>query len=111
MKYPLDKICVRSGVFCPSCQRKLDSGLVDHSEVDVMKALMELEDRLKELRKGEYVKSYTIDDVVVIILRNGWERRELETIARETAYKLRKKVKIALDTGDRKRLVEQVVSP
>ncbi len=111
MKYPLDKICVKSGIFCPSCQRKLDSGIVDYSEVDVMKALMELEDRLKELRRGEYVKSYSLDNTVVVILKGSWEKQELGRIARELANRLGKRVKLVIDTGDKRKLVDQIISP
>ncbi len=111
MKYPLDKVCVKSGIFCPSCQRKLDTGVVEYSEVDVIKALIELEDRLVELRRGEYVKSYTLDNTVVLIVRNGWEKRELDVIAKKVSEKLGKRVRIAIDTGDKRRLIEQIVAP
>jgi len=76
-----------------------------------MKVLMELEDSVKELRKGEYVKSYTIGDTIVILLRDSWERYELDKVSREVSRKIGKRVKIALDTGDHRRLVEQIASP
>ena len=111
MKYPLDRVCVKSGIFCPSCQRKLDTGVVDWSEVDVIRALMELEEKSVELRRGEYVKAFIMDNTVILILKNGWDRGELNKIARELSNKLGKKVKVALLTGDQRILVEQLLSP
>lgn len=111
MKYPLDRVCVKSGIFCPSCQRKLDSGEVDYSEIEVIKTLIELEEKNVELRKGVYVKSYMVNNTTVLILKNGWDRMQLNKIARELGNKLGRRVKIALLTGDQRALVEQLLAP
>ncbi len=111
MKYPLDRICVKSGILCPNCQRKVDTGIVGKYEIPIMKALMELEDEMKELRKGEYVKAYEADNMVVIIVKGFDDYEELEKISKRLSGKLRKKVKLVNMVGDRKRLVEQVIAP
>ncbi len=111
MKYPLDRICVKSGILCPNCQRKVDTGIVGKYEIPIMKALMELEDEMKELRKGEYVKAYEVDNMVVIIVKGFDDYGELEKISKRLSGKLRKKVKLVNMVGDRKRLVEQVIAP
>ncbi len=111
MKYPLDRVCVKSGIFCPSCQRKLDTGEVDYSEIEVIKALMELEEKHVELREGEYIKSYIIDNTVILILKNNWDRGQLNKIARELGNKLGRRVKVALLTGDQRVLAEQLLAP
>jgi len=109
LKYPLDRVCVKSGLFCPSCQRKLDTGEVKPYEVDVIKTLMELEDRIVELRKGEYVKSYIVGDTVIIVLKGEWGRSEIEKLNRELSSKFGKRVRIVTLTGDQRSLIEQVL--
>ena len=109
MKYPLDRICVKSELFCPSCQRKLDTGEVKPHEVDIIKTLMELEDRIVELRKGEYVKSYIVGDTVIIVLKGDWERSEIEKLSRDLSSKFGKRVRIVTLTSDQRLLVEQVL--
>lgn len=112
MKYPLDKICVKSGTFCPSCQRKLSEGIVEDYEIEIMKALMELEDNgVKELRKGEYAKAYIVDNKYVVVLRGDWSQSELQKIGRELARKIGKRVKIVIDTSDIRKFIEQALSP
>lgn len=111
MKYPLDKICVKSGILCPSCQRKVDSGLVGRYEIPIMKAMMELEERIKELRKGEYVKAYEVSNMVIILVRDSFEPIEIEKIVKELSMKLRRKVKIVNYKSDRRVLVEQIIAP
>jgi len=109
LKYPLDRVCVKSGLFCPSCQRKLDTGEVKLHEVDIIKTLMELEDRIVELRKGEYVKSYIVGDTVIIVLKGDWERSEIEKLNRDLSSKFGKRVRIVTLTSDQRMLVEQVL--
>ncbi len=111
MKYPLDKICVKSGILCPTCQRKVDTGIVGEYEIPIMKALMELEDEMKELRKGEYVKAYDLGDTVIVVVKGIDDPMEREKISKRLSSKLRKKAKIVNYTPDKKQLVEQIISP
>jgi len=111
VKYPLDRICVKSGVLCPNCQRKVDSGEVSREEIPIMKALMELEEEIKELRKGNYVKSFDFGDEVIVILRGEWEESEIDKISKELSAKLGKNVKILLEGEGVKKLMEQLLYP
>jgi len=112
VKYPLDKVCVKSGIFCPSCQRKIESGLVEKHEIEIIKALMDLEENgVKELRKGEYSKSDIVNDFVVIILRGEWGLSEIDKLTRKVSEKLGKRTKVLIDTKDTRRFVEQALAP
>jgi transcription antitermination factor NusA-like protein len=111
LKYPLDKICVKSGILCPNCQRKVDTGLVGKYEIPIMRAMIELEEEMKELRRGEYIKSYELDGLVIIIIRDHWEREEIDRISKGLSAKLRKRVKVVVDKGNKKELVEQILFP
>lgn len=112
MKYPLDKICVKSGVLCPSCQRKVESGLVNEDDIEVMRSLMDIEEGLKFLsRKGEYVRSIRGTDSTIIVLRGDFEVGELQELERALSEKLDTRVKVVIETGDAKKLVEQIIAP
>lgn len=111
MKYPLDKICIKSGVFCPSCQRKIESGVVTADDIIVLRALINLEDKLKFLRKGEYVKSLSITDEVVVLVRNSFESTEITTLEKELSNSMGKRVKVVEYTSDLKKLIEQIMAP
>ena len=73
MKIPLDYICVRTGSLCNRCQSLVDSGQVEPFEVDVMKALLDIEEsQVKELKDSVYHKAFKIDDkLMVIIVSSG----------------------------------------
>jgi transcription antitermination factor NusA-like protein len=111
LKYPLDRICVKSGVLCASCQRKVESGTVSEDEIPVMRILMDLEEELKFLKKGEYVRSFRISNQVIVMLRNGFEPGEISELERALSQKLGDRVKVVIETGDVKRLIEQLIAP
>ncbi|AEM37988.1 putative transcription elongation factor [Pyrolobus fumarii 1A] len=61
---------MKSGVLCPRCQELVDTGKVEEREVDIMRALIELEEsgKLPELRDAVYHRAYFIDSNMVIIV-------------------------------------------
>lgn len=111
MKYPLDRICIKSGILCPSCQRKVEANVVSQDEIDVMRALMELEDKLKFLKNGEYVKSLKALNQAIVIVRGEFEPREIEQVEKELSDMLGTKAKVVIETGDPKKLIEQIIAP
>lgn len=111
LKYPLDKICIKSGVYCSHCQYKIESGIVEKEELEILRALVELEERLKFLKKGEYVKSIHIDDEVFVFIRNSFDTSELNMLEYELSKELRKRAKVIEHISDLRRLVEQIMYP
>lgn len=80
---PLDKICLKSGILCDNCQRKVDEGRVGVEELDVLKALAEAETGLKGF-EGRYVKTIKHGDALIVLLETRSHiprklRRELES--------------------------------
>ncbi|MCC6022306.1 MAG: transcription elongation factor [Desulfurococcaceae archaeon] len=71
MRIPLDHICVRSGVLCPRCQGLVDSRVVEPYEVDVMRVLLDLEDKpeFKFLKDAVYHKTLKLADLLVITIQ------------------------------------------
>ncbi len=68
MQIPLDKVCVKSGILCDRCQAKIDSGEYEKWEVDVMRALLNLESKFRELRSAVYRKSIRVGDSLYVVL-------------------------------------------
>ena len=101
LKIPLDRICVKTGVLCPSCQFKVEKGIVKEFEVDIMRALLELEEEMKELKEAEYIKSYDLGDLILVILKvpRGYDTNE---VAKKIRQALSKKLDLV---GKRLRVV------
>jgi len=71
VRIPLDHICVKSGVLCPRCQGLVDSRFVEYYEIDVMRVLLDLEEKseFKFLKDAVYHKTLKLADLLVIIIQ------------------------------------------
>jgi len=113
VKIPLDHICVKSGILCPRCQALIEEGVVDSYEVDVMRALIEMEESsVRELRDVEYIKTYMEGNLVVIVLKGKLPPQVLSKIARNLSEKFEgRRVKVALKSRDLRQVASQVLYP
>ena len=115
MRIPLDVICVKSGVLCPRCQKLVDSGTYTLREVEIMKALFELEEKdanFKFLKDATYVKSYETNSMIVTILEVSEDvpQTALIRLGRVLSEKLGSKVRVVRKT-DPKTLIAQIIAP
>ncbi|MEB2792583.1 MAG: hypothetical protein LRS41_00800 [Caldisphaeraceae archaeon] len=114
MRIPLDKICVKSGILCDNCQMKIDKGLYEKWEVDVMKSLLELEDKYKKETKDlSYKKSIIFDSVLYVIMKNiKGGRREIERYLEKELKNLGiKKVVLVEYAENPKELIYNILDP
>ncbi|MFP3309190.1 MAG: hypothetical protein RXO27_00045 [Acidilobus sp.] len=111
MQIPLDKICVKSGVLCDKCKAKIDSGKYQRWEVDVMRALLNLEGSYKELRNASYRKSVIVGDTLYIVLDNVKlvSRQLARSLEKELANLNIKRVFLVAGSSDPKRLIESLL--
>ncbi|MDT7887547.1 MAG: transcription elongation factor [Desulfurococcales archaeon] len=75
LKFPLDHVCIKTGILCPRCQKLVSSGSVEPFEIEIMRKLIDLEGD-QELRKYMqslgYIKAYKFEDsIVVLVQRSG----------------------------------------
>ena len=93
----------------------MDSGKVGREEVDVMRALIEAEEKESEfkwLRKARYVKSYFAGDMVVVVLEvGGVSPYQVARLARRLGDALERRVKVVTSQGDAKTMVGQILYP
>ena len=116
MKIPLDYICLKSGVLCPRCRRLIEEGKVGEHEVEVMKVLIDLEEKdpeFKFLRDAVYVKTYTSNGFHVLVLKipEDIPPTTLIRLSRVLSDRLNAKVRVVKQTNDMKYMIAQIVAP
>jgi len=98
VKIPLDHICVKTGVLCPRCERLVSSGEVEKFEVDVMRLLLELEEKpeFKFLKNATYHKAINVDNflILVIEIKEQVTSRTLGRLGRALSDGLKMKVRV-----------------
>ncbi|KUO80469.1 MAG: transcription elongation factor NusA [Vulcanisaeta sp. OSP_8] len=115
MKIPFCTFCVKTRVFCNKCQSLLDSGEYSMLDVDVSDALLniatgKMEDLLKNV---EYVKSYEVGDLVIVVLKGvrSLPRAVVQQIEHDLERALDKKVKVVEKGVNINELATQLASP
>lgn len=114
MKIPLDYLCVKSGLLCNRCQSLVDNGEVESFEVEVMRALLELEEtQFKELKDCTYYKSIKVDNLLILLVGSGPSMtiQKWIKVAKALQEKLGVRVRILEKTNNIKSSAVQLLSP
>ncbi|UXD21364.1 transcription elongation factor [Ignicoccus pacificus DSM 13166] len=112
LRIPLDTICVKTGILCPSCQRKVDEGEVQEYEVDVMRKLLELENEIKELKNATYVKSYDLGNLLIVVLKmDEWDTDLVRKIRQALSRALDRRVRVVIKTPEPREVASQLLIP
>ncbi len=68
MKTPICEVCMKSGILCPSCQKKLDRGEVSEIDVKIARTLYKAMDRNKGLRDITFEKSLEVNGLAIMVV-------------------------------------------
>ncbi|MEZ0319932.1 MAG: transcription elongation factor NusA [Pyrobaculum sp.] len=110
-KIPFCEFCVKTRVLCQKCQSLIDSGRYGWLDVEVSDALLKVERKIN-LTEVEYVKSYEVDDIVIVLMRNTKRipRGAFMQLEKELSSVLGKSVKV-VEHGNVNEVIAQLVSP
>lgn len=111
VKIPFCEFCVKTRVLCQKCQSLIDSERYQWLDVEVSDALLKVEKKIN-LTDVEYVKSYEVDDMVIILMRNTKRipRSAFIQLEKELTSLLRRSVKV-VEYGGINEVIAQLVSP
>jgi len=109
---PFCTFCVRTRILCSKCQELIDTGRYKYEELEVLNALVDLEEEVPTLKELEYRKSHVVDDYVIVILERGRSllKDQVEFIERELSRRLNKRARL-LFYGQLRELISQLVAP
>ena len=114
MKIPFCTFCIKTRVFCSRCQELLDSQQYDMTDIDVLDAILNVKSKFEDyLKDVEYIKSYDVGNLVVIVLKGikSISRTVLKQFEQALEQTLNKKVKIIEKSGNINELATQLAFP
>jgi len=71
VKTPLCNFCLRSGILCPKCQAKLNSGEITRTDLKIAQILLSLEERFPSLQNVYFHKAVEADGILAVIVGQG----------------------------------------
>ena len=113
VKIPLDRICVNTGVLCPTCQRIAEERGYTDLDIRVMRALLSLEKRLGG-SEIEFVATKRLDGKLLVLVRARgevpvWLGRELQAALDDPG--VARIIVLPIDIRDPKALIEYAIRP
>jgi transcription antitermination factor NusA-like protein len=114
MIMPLCSFCIKSGILCQKCQKKIESGQLGETDVQIAKLLMGLEEKYPSLQKTQFYNAYDIDSVLAIVVGRGdlsAFRENNGQILRDIAQHTGKRVRIIEKQGDERTFLENLFDP
>lgn len=71
MKTALCNFCLKSGILCSECQRRLKSGEVSKTDLEVARLLLSLEDEYPALQDVYFHKAVEANGVLAVLVGRG----------------------------------------
>ena len=114
MKTVLCHFCLKSGILCPECERKVKSGQVSESYIRVAKILLDLEREYPALQNVSLKQVIEVNGVLAIVVDKGdltrikkFRGRIAKALERVTG----EKVQIIEDAPSERQFLEHLFSP
>jgi len=106
--------CLKSGILCPKCQKKLDSFLISKTDLQIGRLLLSLEDTYPPLQEIHFHKAVETDNVLALIVGRGDVARLLSyggKILKTIGEKTGKAVRVLEHGVDDRKFLEDLFAP
>jgi len=114
VKTALCNFCLKSGILCSKCQRKLRSGEVSEVDLEIARLLLSLEDEHPSLQDVYFHKAVEANGVLAVLVERGDMPRLLghgRKIIRALGEKTGKKIRILEHGVDDRKFLEDLFAP
>jgi len=114
VKAALCNFCLKSGILCSKCQRKLKSGEVSEVDLEIARLLLSIEDKYPSLQDVYFHKAVEANGVLAILVERGDMPRLLGysgKIIKALGEKTRKTIRILEQGVDDRKFLEDLFAP
>ncbi|MBM4241286.1 MAG: transcription elongation factor NusA [Euryarchaeota archaeon] len=109
MVLPVCDVCLKSGILCQGCERKIKTGEITQLDLDIAKLLYKIGDG-----KIGFKKTIEIGDVVIIITDHDQVGKLIGKsgkIVRAISKKIKKKVRVVGEDSDLRSVAGDILAP
>lgn len=114
VKTQLCNFCLKSGILCSKCQKKVKSGQISDTYLEVARLLLSLEEKYPSLQNIYFHKAVEADGVLALIVGRGDVARFLGyggKIIRAIGEKTGKTIRILEHGVDERKFLEDLFAP
>ena len=114
MKAQICQVCLNSEILCPACQEKVDTGKVSVRELEVIRKINALSDKIKGIDKASIKGIYETDSLPAIICPRGEALKLMGKGAgniRKLSKDIGKTVRIIEESTDKRSFLQNLIYP
>jgi len=114
VKTELCQFCLRSGILCSKCKRKVEKGEVSQLDLEIARLLVSMEGKYPSLQEVYLHKTIEADGVLAILVKQGDIAKMLSyggKIVRALEKKARKTVRLLEYNTDERKFLEDLFAP
>ncbi len=114
MKAALCNFCLKSGILCSECQRRLESGEVSKTYLEVARLLLSLEKTYSSLQDVYFHKAVEANDVLAVLVGPGDVGNLLAyggKIVRTIGEKVGKRIRVLEYGAEDRKFLEDLFAP
>ena|SRR3989304_633667 len=113
MQTPICEVCLKSDVLCSSCQDKLERKTISEFEINVLRFLYKMSEKIKILREVNIVR--VIDSGVILIVSARGDAAKLVGkegyVVKALAKNFKRSIRVLEEAPDFKKFVQDLISP
>ncbi len=111
---PICNFCAQTGMLCPSCQKKLNEGIIDKDDVEIVKKLIKLEQQFPLLKDVTISKIINFADFKILMITAPNVSTILEPkgkILKTLEKTINKKIRVIEKNSNYVKIIEELLNP
>lgn len=113
MQTPICEVCLRSEILCNACQEKFNNGELNEIELEVLRFLYKLSERVKSLKNVNIIK--VIDSGVLLIITGRGDAAKIVgrkgSIVKVLAKRFKKNIRVLEEATSFRKFIQDLISP
>jgi len=114
VKTALCNFCLKSGILCPKCSKKVETGEISKTDLRIARLLVSLENENPALQDVYFHKAMEADDLLALIVGRGDMSRLLgqgRKVVKALEEKMGKTIRILEHGVDERKFLEDLFAP
>ena len=114
MKTALCNFCLKSGILCPKCSKKVKTGEISQTDLEIARLLLSLEEDNPSLQDVYFHKAVEANDLLALIVDRGGMPRLLgqgRKIVKALEEKMGKTIRVLEHGVDERKFLEDLFAP
>ena len=114
MRTELCRFCLRSGILCSKCKKKIEKGDVSQLDFEITRLLVSLETKYPVLQDLRFYKSFEAKGVLALLVKKGQIAKMLShggKIIKHLEKKTKKIIRVLEYNSDERKFLEDLFAP